>query len=204
MHIPTEQPAGAGLRGYQARIAAAGFIGMIVSVSPILFSSFPVLLQPVSAEFGWGRGEMSFALMSAMFTATILYPLVGRLLDRYGSRAILLPGFGSVRPLDDGSVADERLSASDAWALRAGRRYQHDGKRRCGCASALSRVLRQPRDDAEYLPWVGWGHRRRGNAARYALPGGLVRLAGRLYRAGHVTAGVRHGSRILSAARTSS
>lgn len=82
------------LKGYQLRIAAAGFIGMMVSVSPILFSSFPVMLQPVSEEFGWGRGEMSFALMAAMIAATILYPFIGRLLDRYGSRAILLPGFG--------------------------------------------------------------------------------------------------------------
>ena len=85
---------GATLRHYQVRIAAASLVGMIVSVSPILFSSFPVLLQPVSAEFGWGRGAMSYALMAAMVTATILYPFMGRMLDRFGSRAILLPGFG--------------------------------------------------------------------------------------------------------------
>jgi len=82
------------LRGYQARIAMAGFIGMMVSVAPILFSSFPVLLQPVSGEFGWGRGKISFALFAAMASATLLYPVIGALLDRFGSRAILLPGFG--------------------------------------------------------------------------------------------------------------
>ncbi|MEP7243711.1 MAG: MFS transporter [Gammaproteobacteria bacterium] len=77
----------------KSRIAIGSFIGMIVSVYPILFTSFPVLLQPISAEFGWGRSTLSLALLFTTTTATILYPFVGRALDRWGSRAILLPGF---------------------------------------------------------------------------------------------------------------
>lgn len=66
---------------------------MGVSVFPILIAPFPVLLQPVSNEFGWGRSTLSLAILLATAIATLLYPFVGRALDRWGSRAILVPGF---------------------------------------------------------------------------------------------------------------
>src|SRR5262245_54415698 len=77
----------------RARIAVGSFIGMIVSVYPILIMPFSVLLEPVSAEFGWGRSTMSLAILIATSTATVMYPFVGRALDRWGSRAILIPGY---------------------------------------------------------------------------------------------------------------
>lgn len=85
--------AGARTGGSSTRIAVGAFIGMIVSVYPILFMPFSVLLQPVSAEFGWGRATMSLAILLTTCTATVLYPFIGRALDRWGSRAILLPGY---------------------------------------------------------------------------------------------------------------
>ena len=42
----------------QGRFAVAAFIGMIVTNNPILIIPFSLFLQPVSAEFGWGRGTM--------------------------------------------------------------------------------------------------------------------------------------------------
>lgn len=78
---------------YQRRMAAASLLAVIVSAYPVLFSSFPVLLRPVSDAFGWGRGEMSLGLMAASIAATIMHPIIGRQLDKYGSRAVLLPGY---------------------------------------------------------------------------------------------------------------
>ncbi len=74
-------------------VGVGSFVGMMVSVAPILIAPFPVLLQPVSETFRWGRSTMSLAFLLATSTATVLYPLVGRALDRWGSRAILMPGF---------------------------------------------------------------------------------------------------------------
>ncbi len=77
----------------ELKVGMASFLGMMVSVYPILISPFGVFLQPVSKEFGWGRDVMPTALFIATTTVTCLYPIVGRLLDRFGPRAILLPGF---------------------------------------------------------------------------------------------------------------
>ena len=85
--------AGLSMTRRQMQTAFASLTGMVVSVHPILIAPFAVFLQPVSNEFGWGRDIMPTALLIATITATILYPFVGRLLDRFGPRAILLPGF---------------------------------------------------------------------------------------------------------------
>jgi MFS family permease len=53
---------------------------------------FPVMLQPVSLEFGWGRETMSLAYLIAFLFCAALFPIVGRMFDRWGSRRILLPG----------------------------------------------------------------------------------------------------------------
>ena len=77
----------------KAGIATATFIGMAVTDYPVLFCSFPQLLQPVSAEFGWGRSTMPLALLIAAPIQALLYPVVGWLLDRWGSRQVLCGGF---------------------------------------------------------------------------------------------------------------
>jgi len=75
------------------RIGVGSFFGMMVSIYPILVTPFPVLLQPISATFGWGRSTMSLAILLATCTEAVLYPFVGRALDRWGARTILLSGF---------------------------------------------------------------------------------------------------------------
>jgi MFS family permease len=82
-------------RATRARIAIGAFVGMTVTNSPILFITFGVFLQPVSSEFGWGRAVMPSALLVSAMTLTLLYPLVGWLLDRLGSRVVLIWGFAT-------------------------------------------------------------------------------------------------------------
>jgi len=53
---------------------------------------FGVVLKPVSEEFGWGRAELAFAVTISVITLSCLQPLVGLLVDRYGSRRILIIG----------------------------------------------------------------------------------------------------------------
>ena len=66
------------------------FIGMVGSTGGMLFSSLGVLAGPLADEFGWSRGEISFAI-TVLTVGIILGILVsGPLLDRFGSRKVLL------------------------------------------------------------------------------------------------------------------
>lgn len=53
---------------------------------------FGVVLKPVSEEFGWSRADLSTAVTINVIILTILQPLVGVAVDRWGSRRVLLLG----------------------------------------------------------------------------------------------------------------
>ncbi|WP_404712814.1 MFS transporter [Sphingomonas sp. MMS24-J13] len=76
----------------QLTVGIASFIGMTVS-APALLSTTPLLLEPTSHEFGWGRATISMALLIASPLTALSYILIGRLLDLFGARRILIPGY---------------------------------------------------------------------------------------------------------------
>ncbi|HUG14199.1 MAG TPA: MFS transporter [Thermomicrobiales bacterium] len=53
---------------------------------------FGIVLKPVSEEFGWGRAELALAVTISVIALSVLQPLVGWLVDRFGSRRILIAG----------------------------------------------------------------------------------------------------------------
>lgn len=53
--------------------------------------TFSVFLKPLSAEFGWSRTGVSAGFALAALTVAIASPAIGRLVDRFGSRAVILP-----------------------------------------------------------------------------------------------------------------
>ena len=71
--------------------AAACTIGMMVSVVPFHIGTFPLFLQPVSQEFGWGRATFSTSLMISAILAALAAPFAGRMVDRLGARRLLVP-----------------------------------------------------------------------------------------------------------------
>lgn len=73
------------------RTGTAAFIGMGVggSVMPAVFSLF---IHPLELAFGWSRGEIS-AANAASFAGGIAAPLIGRMIDRVGTRRPLLAGY---------------------------------------------------------------------------------------------------------------
>ncbi len=71
--------------------AAACVIGMMVSVVPFHIGTFPLFLQPVSQEFGWGRAEFATSLNISAILAALAAPFVGRAVDRFGVRRLLVP-----------------------------------------------------------------------------------------------------------------
>jgi len=67
-------------------------VGNAVSVTPMVYTVFGLFLIPISSEFDWSRAAVSFVLFIIAVTGAISYPIVGRLIDRYGARPVILTG----------------------------------------------------------------------------------------------------------------
>jgi predicted MFS family arabinose efflux permease len=72
-------------------VVMAAFFGVMVSFGSMLVFTFGIFLKPLSAEFGWGRESISAAFAIAAMTVAVCSPGLGRLLDRYGPRPVILP-----------------------------------------------------------------------------------------------------------------
>jgi MFS family permease len=53
-----------------------------------------VVLKPLSEQFGWGRAELTGAVMVSMIVVSICQPLVGYLVDRISPKRVLVAGLG--------------------------------------------------------------------------------------------------------------
>jgi predicted MFS family arabinose efflux permease len=71
-------------------VVAAAFCGVMVSFGSLLVFTFGIFLKPLSTEFGWSRENISTAFGIAAMTVAVCSPVLGRLLDRYGARRVVL------------------------------------------------------------------------------------------------------------------
>lgn len=55
-------------------------------------SGFSVFYVVLLEDFGWNRGESAGVQSMALITYTVMAPLVGGLIDRFGPRRVVLPG----------------------------------------------------------------------------------------------------------------
>jgi MFS family permease len=72
-------------------VVAAAFFGVMIGYSVLIPYTFGMFLKPLSVSFGWKRDQISVAFGCAAVTAALCSPLIGRLLDRYGPKRIILP-----------------------------------------------------------------------------------------------------------------
>jgi MFS family permease len=73
-------------------IVAACACGLLVGAGSILIFTFGVFLKPVTQDLGISRGDLSAGLgISAWFVA-LSCPIVGWLIDRFGTRRVMIPG----------------------------------------------------------------------------------------------------------------
>lgn len=72
-------------------IVVASVFGLFVGNGAIMQFTFGTLAPPVSREFGWSRGAASTAIVVGLWMTGIATPFVGRLVDRFGIRAVALP-----------------------------------------------------------------------------------------------------------------
>ena len=72
-------------------IVFASVLGLLAGNGPVMQFTFGTLLAPVTREFGWSRGMVSSAMVIGLWMTGIATPVVGRLVDRFGIRAVALP-----------------------------------------------------------------------------------------------------------------
>jgi MFS family permease len=79
-------------RGYYGwRVVLAACFGVMVGFGSLFVYTFSVFVKPLGAEFGWSREAISRGFGFAALSMAFCSPALGRLLDRYGSRRIILP-----------------------------------------------------------------------------------------------------------------
>jgi MFS family permease len=66
-------------------------LALIVGNGPIILFTFGILLQPISAEFGWQRSVLASAVVVSHIAGAVMMPFVGTLVDRFGVKRIALP-----------------------------------------------------------------------------------------------------------------
>ena len=70
---------------------ATGFVGMGLSYAMFTVFAFGVFVRPLEQEFGWSRGELSFAITMTNFAVVLASPCLGFIIDRFGVRRVLIP-----------------------------------------------------------------------------------------------------------------
>jgi predicted MFS family arabinose efflux permease len=73
-------------------VVAGAVAGLTVCNGPVLLFTSGVFLKPIAADMQWPRSIVSFALSLAAFISALSTPILGRMMDRWGIRAIALPG----------------------------------------------------------------------------------------------------------------
>lgn len=76
------------------RVVAASAAG--VFFASLVVVTFPVLLKPWSAAFGWSREQVSVAFGIAAAVAGLAAAPAGLLLDQFGARRIAIPGLAAL------------------------------------------------------------------------------------------------------------
>lgn len=64
---------------------------MFVGFGSLFISTFGVFLKPLAATFGWSRSQVSLGFTAAVLSIAICSPFLGRQLDRFEPRRIVLP-----------------------------------------------------------------------------------------------------------------
>src|ERR1700691_5521557 len=86
-----ESMAGRGRLGHRPALTLiACVIGLATSVVPVFAAGTAVLLTSISKESGWTRGEVSSLIAAGLIGIAIGAPVVGRLIDAYGARRIVI------------------------------------------------------------------------------------------------------------------
>jgi len=135
-------------------IVAASMIGISTCPQPFVFGSLGLFMKPFAAEFGWSRSEISACITLFTVTTAICFPLIGRLIDRFGARKVLLPSMFFLA----GCLAAIPLFVTEVWQL--------------ALVFFLIGTLAAGTNTVSYVPIISaWFDRRRGLAIGISISG---------------------------------
>jgi MFS family permease len=75
---------------YGWRVVLAACLGVMAGFGSLFVYTFSVFVKPLAAEFGWSREAISRGFAIAAVTLGFISPLLGRWIDRFGPRYIIL------------------------------------------------------------------------------------------------------------------
>jgi MFS family permease len=78
------------LRYYGWRVVLSACLGVMAGFGSLFVYTFSVFVKPLAAEFGWNREAISGGFAIAAVTLGLVSPLLGRWIDRFGPRRIIL------------------------------------------------------------------------------------------------------------------
>lgn len=73
-------------------VVVAAVLGTLVGNGPLLQFSFAVFVKPLAQALATDRATISSAILVGFVVTGLTTPFTGRLVDRYGVRAVVLPG----------------------------------------------------------------------------------------------------------------
>jgi MFS family permease len=76
---------------YGWRVVLAACLGVMAGFGSLFVYTFAVFVKPLGAEFGWSREAVSNGFAIGAVTVGLCSPLLGRWIDRFGPRRIILP-----------------------------------------------------------------------------------------------------------------
>lgn len=90
----------------------AAAVGSCLSIPVYNFYLFGLFIKPLSAEYGWSRGQIALALSVVAYTTMLAAPVVGAVIDRAGPKRVIVASIvglaaavGSLRWLSPNPVA---------------------------------------------------------------------------------------------------
>jgi MFS family permease len=75
---------------YGWRVVLAACLGVMAGFGSLFVYTFSVFVKPLAAEFGWSREAISSGFAISAVTLGLCSPLLGRWIDRFGPRRIIL------------------------------------------------------------------------------------------------------------------
>jgi MFS family permease len=85
------EPSERDFKYYGWRVVLAACLGVMGGFGSLFVYTFTVFVKPLGAEFGWNRESVSLGFAIAAMTVGLSSPLIGRLIDRFGPRRVILP-----------------------------------------------------------------------------------------------------------------
>jgi len=79
------------LKYYGWRVVIAACFGVMAGFGSLFVYTFAVFVKPLGGAFGWNREAVSLGFGIAAMTVGVCSPLLGRLIDGFSPRRIILP-----------------------------------------------------------------------------------------------------------------